>query len=128
MSVIEPAASWTVPAGIRPLNNSVMNRVSAVFGLQENGVSIIIIASGIAAVGGHIAVSVGFNSTTAQAGIWDYTAVNSAAIPLSAAYIDMAPLGFNFWQALERSAIAGATMVSNQVPVSLSGLTFQARM
>ena len=113
--------------GTRPLNNSINNRVTTIFGLSEDAAAAQIIAPAQPTTSNPLSVGIGLNSTTAIASNSLVGAVIGAgfyASTLSNLTIS-APLGWNYWQALETAAAAGGVINNNGSNI---GMSFAGKM
>ena len=128
--VIEATQNWTCAAAtVRGFNNSLSNRVSAVFGLSEDAVSACANAMAYTpSQYGH--VGIGYNSTSAfsgsRTGSWSQSA--GGWFHISGKLSSISGLGFNFWQMLELGN--SDTQIAGYFPGinCISGLEFNARM
>lgn len=129
-TVIESAASWSNVYGYRPLNASTNNRVSAVFGLSEDMINVVVNAGGTAGSTFWVGVNIGFNSTSTVLAGSVYSGAYSPAgySPLISWFSGMASLGFNYWQALEYSTQAGGGVFIGSTESIRAGTQFSARM
>lgn len=118
--------SWTyTTATIRSADNNVANRITAVFGLNEDAVSVVYAAIGTNSGGSPIHGSVGLDATNA------FTGVTSGFNGVGGTYLGEAGLGLHFFQALEWSTAAGTTTWygDNGTPTVLQmGLYFRGNM
>jgi hypothetical protein len=123
--------NWVIASGTQALNSSNGNRVTAVFGLSEDAVSAYVVSSVNAALSVSAGVGIGFNSTTVRATGSTYSdAYNNQGFygTVTAELATIAPIGNNFWQALEAASGAGSGIYAAGSIVANEGLKFTARM
>lgn len=125
--------TWTyVTATMRSANNNANNRITAVFGLNEDGVRAQYHAFLINNNGGVGTIGVGLDSTSAMSGVPATMARTATADPVAfdAVYSGLAGQGRHFFQALEQGAAAiGAWCGDNAAPTIVQmGLFLQGRM
>ena len=129
-TIKDTTSTWVPPTGtVRQFNNSSGNRASAVFGLSEDGVDAMIQSP--TNTNGNSAVGIGLNSTTAfHADGIEVTSntTGSAWSPAFGRLVGVAPLGFNFWQALEYAAATSSLAGVYAAIAARSGMTFSTRM
>jgi hypothetical protein len=129
--VTDTTASWSPAAGTRPLNNSVNNRVSAVFGLAEDAVMTIVNVTAVSAGSDALGFSVSLDATTlgAASGPWSGSIINSNPRTAHLGWGPAGPVsGFHFWQACESSSAGGGSTVVTSAAGGQTGLQFRARM
>jgi hypothetical protein len=116
--------SYAVANTWRAANGSPTCRVSAVRGLNEDGVTAIYSAVGQAGAGSAVVVGVGVNSTTAFSGINNFN-VTTAASPINASYAGSIGLGYVFVSAIEynTTATAGLWVGDSGVAYIQTGMT-----
>lgn len=85
----------------RAANNSATCRVSAVRGLDEDGITAFYFGFGQAGAASVVVAGVGLNSTTAFAGTTYNNANSSSPIPLPASYTGLMGLGYVFVSPIE---------------------------
>ena len=125
-AVLELASTWTALADVqRPFNNSVGNRVSAVFGLAEDAVNTFACATGYAP-SNYGQVGVGLNTTTIISGTHQAIFGMAFWASISGQLMGTA-LGFNFWQMMEWGK-DGSCQFAGTAGNAQSGLQFMARM
>lgn len=123
--------SWNVSADIvRPVNNSTSMRVSAVFGLAEDGIDVAYMGAISPTTGGTGSIGIGLDSTTTLIGASSISQFAGLWVSVASRYISR-QFGFHFWQAMERTE-AGATVQFAGQQFSgqrmQNGLFFSARM
>jgi len=128
-TVSEATANWVVNSLLRPLNNSVNNRVSAVFGLAEDEITAFVNSAVNIPTSVNGTVGIGFNSTTVLTGIYSSAFLTTSGwVPVFGQY-SCSALGFNFWQAMEWGGAGSNSFAGNFPTVAcISGLNFRARM
>lgn len=129
--VTDTTGNWAPAAGTRPLNNSVNNRVSAVFGLAEDAVATVVNVTAVSSGSDLLGFSVSLDATTlgAASGPWSGSGINSTPRTAHVGWGPAGPVsGFHFWQACESSNAAGGSTVVTSPVVGQTGLQFRARM
>lgn len=128
--VIDSTASWTYStASYRSADNSTANRVSFVYGLQEDEIDASYYSAASDNVGSaSMTVAIGFNSVTVPSGRTGIQGVSTAVANNfggSVGAYAAQPIGFNYMQALEFANTAGA-MTWNVVS-GVSALVYNGR-
>jgi hypothetical protein len=103
--------SWTyaVANTWRAANGNATARVSAVRGLDEDGIQALNAAQAQAGASTAVAVGIGLNSTTAFSGLTAYTTLTTTTAFLTANYSGLMGLGYNYVSALELNSTTTAS-------------------
>lgn len=129
-TVLETTATWTCPNGTtRSMNNSAGNRVSAVFGLPEDGI-VATISCLLNCATVSLWVGIGLDSIVTASGTHDGVFASGGAWSNGMGiYVGVPTAGYHFYQALESTTTTSgdATLLSTGV-TQQSGMHFDARM
>lgn len=102
--------SWTYSTATwRAADNSNGMRVSLVAGLQEDFATTRAYSQVGTAVAGSVAVGIGYDSTTAPSGPASYWLMAGTNLASPVAEFTAQPLGFHYFQQLEKGTAAGTT-------------------
>ena len=129
--VRDTTSHWTYTSTtVRSLNNSTNNRVSFVYGAQEDNVLAQCAYSCYHSAGNERSyVAVGLNSTSTVSGLAIPSQPTNSSMILGAPgiYNGKTSLGFNYIQALERGPLSGTTTFEGSDAGSIGGLQVEIK-